>query len=165
MIDKLNELEKKFEELNRQLADSATIANPTAYQKYAKSHRELSEIVDRFREYKDLLRGIEDTKALVRTETDPEMKNLAEEELATLEQRAEACQKDLQLLLMPKDPNDEKNVLLEIRAGTGGDEATLFAAELFRMYVRYAERMRLACGGHGRTCLRGGGIQGDHRHY
>jgi peptide chain release factor 1 len=139
MIDKLNELEKKFEELNRQLADPAIIANPTAYQKYAKAHRELSEIVDRFREYKDLLRGVEDTKTLLRTETDPEMKNLAEEELATLEQRAEACQKDLQLLLMPKDPHDEKNVLLEIRAGTGGDEATLFAAELFRMYVRYAE--------------------------
>ncbi len=142
MIDKLNELEKKFEELNRQLADPAITASPATYQKYAKAHRELSGIVDRFREYKDLLRGVEDTRALLRTETDPEMKNLVEEELATLEQRAEACQKDLQLLLMPKDPNDEKNVLLEIRAGTGGDEATLFAAELFRMYVRYAE----ACG-------------------
>ncbi len=139
MIDKLNELEKKFEELNRLLADPATTANPAAYQKYAKSHRDLSEIVDRFRQYKDLLRGIEDMKALLRTETDPDMKTLAEEELADLEQRAEDCRKDLQLLLMPKDPNDEKNVLLEIRAGTGGDEATLFAAELFRMYVRYAE--------------------------
>lgn len=142
MIDKLNELEKKFEELNRQLADPAIIANQTSYQKYAKAHRELSEIVDRFREYKDLLRGVEDTRAMLRTETDPEMKTLAEEELAALEQRAEVCQKDLQLLLMPKDPNDDKNVLLEIRAGTGGDEATLFAAELFRMYVRHAE----ACG-------------------
>ena len=73
MIDKLNELEKKFEELNRQLADPTIIANPAAYQKYAKSHRELSEIVDRFREYKDLLRGVEDTRTLLRTETDPEM--------------------------------------------------------------------------------------------
>ncbi len=139
MIDKLNELEQKFEEINRQLADPAVISNPAAYQKYAKAHRELSEIVDRFREYKELLRRLEDTRTLLRTETDPEMKSMAEEELATLEARAETCQKDLQLLLMPKDPNDEKNVLLEIRAGTGGDEATLFAAELFRMYVRHAE--------------------------
>jgi peptide chain release factor 1 len=139
MIDKLNEFEKKYEELNRQLADPAIIASPASYQKYAKAHRELSDIVERFREYKGLLRGIEDTRTLLRTETDLEMRKLAEEELAVLEAREETCRKDLQLLLMPKDPNDEKNVLLEIRAGTGGDEATLFAAELFRMYVRFAE--------------------------
>ncbi len=140
MIDKLNELEKKFEELNRQLADPEVLANPTSYQKYAKTHRELSEIVEKFREYKDLLHSIEETKSLLHSEGDPEMRKLAEEELASLEERSDACQKELQLLLMPKDPNDEKNVLLEIRAGTGGDEATLFAAELFRMYSRYAER-------------------------
>jgi peptide chain release factor 1 len=140
MIDKLNELEQKFKEINRHRADPEVISSPATYQKYAKAHRELSEIVDRFREYKELLRRLEDTRTLLRTETDPEMKSMAEEELATLETRTEACQKDLQLLLMPKDPNDEKNVLLEIRAGTGGDEATLFAAELFRMYVRHAEQ-------------------------
>jgi peptide chain release factor 1 len=140
MIDKLNELEQRFEELNRQLADPAVLANPAAYQKYAKAHRDLSEVVEKFREYKDLLHSIEETKSMLHAEADQEMRKLAEEELGMLEGRASACQKELQLLLMPKDPNDEKNVLLEIRAGTGGDEATLFAAELFRMYARYAER-------------------------
>ncbi len=140
MMDKLNEIEKKFEELNRQLADPAVFANPAAYQKYAKAHRELSGIVERFQEYKGLLRSVEETRFLVQTEGDTEMRQMAEDELKALEQKAEACQKDLQMLLMPRDPNDEKNVLLEIRAGTGGDEATLFAAELFRMYSRFAER-------------------------
>jgi peptide chain release factor 1 len=140
MIEKLNELEQRFEELNRQLADPAVLANPAVYQKCAKAHRDLSEVVEKFREYKDLLRGIEETRSLLRAEADPEMQKLAGEELGVLEERASTCQKELQLLLMPKDPNDEKNVLLEIRAGTGGDEATLFAAELFRMYSRYAER-------------------------
>jgi peptide chain release factor 1 len=140
MIDKLNELEKKYDDLNHQLADPAVSANPASYQKYAKAHRELSEIVEKFREYKDLLHSIEETRSLVQTETDPEMRKLAEDELVALEERADASHKELQTLLMPKDPNDEKNVLLEIRAGTGGDEATLFAAELFRMYSRYAER-------------------------
>ncbi len=140
MIDKLNELEQKFEELNRLLADPEVLANPSTYQKHAKKHRELAEIVERFREYKDLLQGIEGTKSLLHSESDPEMRKMAEEELASLEERAGACQKNLQWLMMPKDPNDEKNVLLEIRAGTGGDEATLFAAELFRMYSRHAEK-------------------------
>jgi peptide chain release factor 1 len=140
MIDKLNELEKKYDDLNHQLADPAVSANPASYQKYAKAHRELSEIVEKFREYKDLLHSIEETRSLVQTETDPEMRKLAEDELVVLEERADASHRELQTLLMPKDPNDEKNVLLEIRAGTGGDEATLFAAELFRMYSRFAER-------------------------
>jgi len=140
MMDKLNDLEKKFEELNRQLADPAVFANPATYQKYAKAHRDLSGIVGRFQEYKALLGHVEETRSLLQTEADPEMKQLAEDELRTLEEKADACRSDLQLLLMPKDPNDEKNVLLEIRAGTGGDEATLFAAELFRMYARFAER-------------------------
>jgi peptide chain release factor 1 len=142
MIDKLNALEKKFEELNTILADPAVFADQTAYQKHAKAHRELREIVEKFREYKGILQGIEDTKTISASESDPEMRKLAEEELAALQAREQDCQKDLQYLLMPKDPNDEKNVLLEIRAGTGGNEATLFAAELFRMYSRYAERAR-----------------------
>jgi peptide chain release factor 1 len=140
MIDKLNSLEQKYDELNALLADPAVFANPAQYQKHAKAHSELSEVVEKFREYKGILAGLEETKALLSLEADPEMRKLAEEELLSLQQRAESCQKDLQILLMPKDPNDEKNVLLEIRAGTGGDEATLFAAELFRMYVRYAEQ-------------------------
>ena len=139
MIDKLRDLEQKFEELNTTLADPAVFANPAAYQKHAKAHRDLSEIVEKYREYKELLRSIEETKSMIASESELEMRNLAEEELRSLEEREQSCMKELQLLLMPKDPNDEKNVLLEIRAGTGGDEATLFAAELFRMYGRYAE--------------------------
>jgi peptide chain release factor 1 len=140
MIDKLNSLEKRFEELNAILADPAIFADQANYQKHAKAHRELRAIVEKFREYKVILRGIEETKTLCESETDPEMRKLADEELASLQEREKECQKELQFLLMPKDPNDEKNVLLEIRAGTGGNEATLFAAELFRMYSRYAER-------------------------
>jgi peptide chain release factor 1 len=140
MIDKLTALEKKFEELNTLLSDPAVFANPATYQKHAKAHRDLSEIVDKFRQYKEVLSAVEDTKSMLRTEADPDMRSLAEEELASLEAKASDCEKELQVLLMPKDPNDEKNVLLEIRAGTGGHEATLFAAELFRMYSRYAER-------------------------
>ena len=140
MIDKLNALEQRFEELSAIMSEPSVIANPSVYQKHAKSYRELGGIVENFREYKDILRGIEETKALLNSEEDPEMRKLAQEELDALEGRAEACQKQIQLLLTPKDPNDEKNVLLEIRAGTGGSEATLFAAELFRMYSRHAER-------------------------
>jgi peptide chain release factor 1 len=140
MIDKLSALENKYEELNRLLADPEIFANPANYQKHAKAHRDLSVLVEKFREYKEILRGLEDAKTLCGSEEDPEMRNLAEEEMSKLQVREKACQKELQLLLTPKDPNDEKNVLLEIRAGTGGHEATLFAAELFRMYSRYAER-------------------------
>jgi peptide chain release factor 1 len=142
MIDKLNALEKKFEELNAILADPAIFADQAAYQKHARAHRDLNGIVEKFREYKNILRGIEETKTLNGSETDPEMRKLADEELAVLQGREKECQEQLQLLLMPKDPNDDKNVLLEIRAGTGGNEATLFAAELFRMYSRFAERAR-----------------------
>jgi len=140
MIDKLNALEQRFEALSAIMAEPSVMANPSVYQKHARSYRELGEVVENFRAYKDILRGIEETKALLNSEEDPEMRKLAQEELNSLEQRAQACQKQLQLLLTPKDPNDEKNVLLEIRAGTGGSEASLFAAELFRMYSRHAER-------------------------
>jgi len=140
MIDKLNALEKRYEELNAFLADPTVVADHSAYQKHAKAHRELGEIVEKFREYKNVLQAIEETKALAASENDPDMCKLADEELVSLEELEKSCHKELQWLLMPKDPNDEKNVLLEIRAGTGGNEATLFAAELFRMYSRFAER-------------------------
>jgi peptide chain release factor 1 len=142
MIDKLNALEKRFEEINALLADLAVFADPAVYQKHAKAHSELQEIVEKFREYKGILRGVEDTKALIISETDQEMRKLADEELSALLESEKECQQQLQVLLMPKDPNDAKNVLLEIRAGTGGNESTLFAAELFRMYSRFAERCR-----------------------
>src|SRR5262245_38957760 len=125
MIDKLTALEQKFVELSRLLADPSVIANQSAYQKHAKAYRELEEIVERFREFKEVNREIEETRSILESETDPEMRKLADEERARLEERAAACQSELQRLMMPKDPNDEKNVLLEIRAGTGGDEATL----------------------------------------
>ncbi|MBN2318681.1 MAG: peptide chain release factor 1 [Acidobacteria bacterium] len=140
MIEKLNALEKKYDELNAILADPAVIADQAAYKKHAKAHRDLQEIVEKFSEYKVVLREMEETRALIQAETDPEMRKLADEELALLLDRESECRKNLQLLLMPKDPNDDKNVLLEIRAGTGGNEATLFAADLFRMYSRFAER-------------------------
>jgi peptide chain release factor 1 len=141
MIDKLNALERKYEELIVLLADPVILADQAAYQKHAKTHRELHAIVENFREYKSILQGIEDAKALASSENDQEMRRLAEDELMVLQEREKEIQKELQLLLMPKDPNDEKNVLVEIRAGTGGNESTLFAAELFRMYSRFAERM------------------------
>jgi len=143
LIDKLQSVEARYEELNQLLADPDVVADSKRYQKTAKSHSDLADIVSRFREYKDLERSIRDTEGMVRdAESDPEMKAMAEAELAELERRLEQCENDLKLLLLPKDPNDERNVILEIRAGTGGDEATLFAADVFRMYSRYAERQR-----------------------
>src|SRR5262249_22180030 len=126
----------------RALASPEVISDSSKYQKTAKAHSELSEIVEKYREYKDLQRGIEESKAMITDESDAELKAYAQEELTRLEERLGATENELKMLLVPKDPNDEKNVVLEIRAGTGGDEATLFAAEMFRMYSRYAEAQR-----------------------
>jgi peptide chain release factor 1 len=142
MIEKLNALERKFEELNAILSDPAVIADQASYRKHAKAHSDLREIVETFAAYKEILRGIEETRSMILAETDPEMRKLADEELVLLQAREEESRRELQLLMMPKDPNDEKNVLLEIRAGTGGNEATLFAADLFRMYSRFSEKVR-----------------------
>ena len=109
------------------------------YQKTAKAHSEITPVVERYREYKDLKKGIAESKAVLADEKDPEMRAYAQEELDKLEARLAQAEQELKVLLLPKDPNDEKDVILEIRAGTGGDEATLFAAEMFRMYTRYAE--------------------------
>ena len=139
MFDKLKQVEARFEELNQQLADPAVLADGVRYQKTAKSQAEISELVEKYREWKQVEKGVADAKALL---DDPDMKALAQEELAELEKRREALEQELKVLLLPSDPNDEKNVILEIRAGTGGDEASLFAADLFRMYSRYAESQR-----------------------
>ena len=123
----------------------STLEDPTdsaKYQKTAKAHAEIAPIVEKYREYKDLTKGIADSKAMLADEKDPEMRAYAQEELDKFEARVGAVEEELKVLLLPKDPNDEKNVILEIRAGTGGDEATLFAAEIFRMYTRYAEMQR-----------------------
>jgi len=139
LIDRLRTVEARYDELTQQLADPAVVSDSKRYQKTAKAHAELGELVHKFRQYKDLERGIAETKAMLGEETDLELKAMAEEELAGLEARLAECEHQLKLLLLPKDPNDERNVILEIRAGTGGDEAALFVADVFRMYTRYAE--------------------------
>jgi len=139
MFERLDQIEAKYEELTRALASPEVIADSSRYQKTAKAHSEIAAIVDKYREYKDLQRGIEESKAMIAEESDADLRAYAQEELTRLESRVGTTEAELKLLLVPKDPNDEKNVVLEIRAGTGGDEATLFAAEIFRMYTRYAE--------------------------
>jgi peptide chain release factor 1 len=142
MFERLEQTEAKYEELTKALA-SPEIANDSAkYQKTAKAHAELTQVVQKYREYKDLTRGIKDSRQMVAEETDAEMKAYAQQELQELEHRVAAVAEELKVLLLPKDPNDDKNIIVEIRAGTGGDEASLFAAELFRMYNRYAESQR-----------------------
>ena len=142
MFDRLDQIEARYEELNNALASPETIHDSAKYQRTAKAHSEIATIVGKYREFKDLKKGIADSKAMLADEKDPEMRAYAQEELAKLEGRVGSVEEQLKFLLLPKDPNDEKNVILEIRAGTGGDEATLFAAELFRMYDRYAESKR-----------------------
>jgi peptide chain release factor 1 len=139
MFERLAQIEIRYDELTQALA-SPDITNDSArFQKTAKAHSEISDIVEKYREYKDLTRGIAESKAMLVDETDLDMRAYAEEELAKLEPRVTTIEEELKVLLLPKDPNDEKNVILEIRAGTGGDESTLFVAEVFRMYNRYAE--------------------------
>src|ERR1700746_1077355 len=140
MFERLSQIEARYEELTRALASPEVIADSAKYQKTAKAHSELADIVEKYREYKDLIRGIAESKAVLADEKDPEMLAYAQEELDNLETRVAQVEADLKVLLLPKDPNDEKDVILEIRAGTGGDEATLFADEMFRMYSRYAEQ-------------------------
>ena len=139
-VDKLAEIERRYEALTAQLGEPGVLADQSLYQKAAKAHSELREVVEKYREWKGINKGLEETKALLEeASTDLEMKALAHEELIDLEKRRADVEEQLRVLLLPKDPNDEKNVVLEIRAGTGGDEASLFAQEIFRMYNRYAE--------------------------
>ena len=142
MFERLNQIEKKYDELTQALSSPEVIGDSAKYQKTAKAHSEVAEIVEKYREYKDLQRGIAESKTMVAEESDAELRAYAQEELTRLEERLAATDAELKVLLIPKDPNDDKNVVLEIRAGTGGDEATLFAAEMFRMYSRYAETQR-----------------------
>jgi peptide chain release factor 1 len=142
MFERLDQIEARYEELTQALASPEIIGDSAKYQKTAKAHSEIAEIVEKYREFKDLKKGIAESKAVLADEKDPEMLAYAREELEKLELRLATIEEELKVLLLPKDPNDEKNVILEIRAGTGGDEATLFAAEMFRMYDRYAESQR-----------------------
>jgi peptide chain release factor 1 len=140
MLDRLDSIEEKYEELTGQLSDPELLSDQSTYTKIARQHNELGQIVSKYREFKALDRGIQETNELLENEDDPEMLSLARTELSELEQRRSSLEAELKVLLIPTDPNDEKNVILEIRAGTGGDEATLFAAEIVRMYSRYGER-------------------------
>ena len=139
MFDRLNAIEARYDELMRLLGDAGVQSNPDEYRKHAKSLAEIQPLVEMFRAYKRVLMEITQTEELART-GDTDMRDLADQELRVLRERQAAFLTDMEVLLVPKDPNDEKNVILEIRAGTGGDEAGLFAAELFRMYHRFSER-------------------------
>ncbi len=135
---KLDDIEARFEALTAQMADPAVIGDSELYRKTAKAHSELAEIVGKYREWKETHNNLEQARQML-DESDAELRDMAAEEVERLEPELTRLEEELKVLLLPKDPNDEKNVVLEIRAGTGGDEATLFAAEIFRMYTRYAE--------------------------
>jgi peptide chain release factor 1 len=141
MLSKLQSLEDKREDLARLLADPARIGDSNAFRTHSKAYADLEEVVDRFREYKRLLKDEEGAREMLRG-SDDEMRRLVQDELASIASRKEELEKSLRKLLLPRDPNDERNVILEVRAGTGGEEAALFASEIFRMYVRYAEKHR-----------------------
>ncbi len=138
MIHKLKGIEERFIKIEHLLSDPAVISDQKKYQEYLKEHGELNKIVPVFREYEGVLGELEEAKELLKDD-DPDMRNMAKEEIPELEQRIEQLTSRINILLMPKDPRDGKNVILEIRAGTGGEEAGLFAGNLFRMYSRYVE--------------------------
>ena len=142
VFEKLEDTERRFEELQAELSEP-TVTNDTArFRKLMKEQNDLSEVVGAYREYKQAKKNIEDSLAMLDTESDEELRELAKEELAQGKADVECLEQKIKILLLPKDPNDEKNVIVEIRAGAGGDEAALFAAELFRMYQKYAETQR-----------------------
>jgi peptide chain release factor 1 len=139
LTEKLDQLDSRFEEMTQQLSSAEIVADSSRFQKLAKQHAELSEIVAKHRQYKQIEKDLAGAHQMVVEADDAEMKQMAHDEEKQLTERKEVVERELKLLLLPKDLNDEKNVIVEIRAGTGGDEAALFAAELFRMYSRYAE--------------------------
>jgi peptide chain release factor 1 len=141
MFNKLAEFEVRFEEVESLLSDPEVLANQPEFRRLSKEHAALAELVAAFREYKKLLAGLEDNRELLK-EPDQEMREMAQAEILALEERRSALESDIKLLLLPKDPNDDRSVVLEIRAGTGGDESALFAGDLFRMYSRFAELNR-----------------------
>jgi len=140
MFEKLAQIEKNYEDLTEQISQPEFMSDMSAYAKLMKQHRSLGEIVEKYREVKKLQEGLAGAKELADAADDDELKEMALAEVAEIEAKLPAAEEALKFLLLPKDPNDEKNVILEIRAGTGGDEATLFAAEVLRMYTRFAER-------------------------
>ena len=142
MLDKLDQIASRYDELTQEMSSSELLSNPSAYAKVAKQHRSLGEVVQKYQAWKALKKELADARELYDTSDDDEMREMARLELDSLQAKIDETDRELKLLLVPSDPNDEKNVILEIRAGTGGDEATLFAAEMVRMYSRYAEKQR-----------------------
>lgn len=142
MLNKLEVLEDKYKELSEKIADPEIINNQKVWQKFIKEHAEVEPIVMKFREYKEVMNAIADSKTILQEESDEELRELAKMELSEMEEKVEPIEEELKILLLPKDPNDDKNVIVEIRGGAGGDEAALFAGDLFRMYCRYAERRK-----------------------
>ena len=142
MFDRLEDLGRRLEEILNQLGEPGVANDQNLYRKLMKEQAELAPIVEKYNEYKAAKEGIEDSLAILDEETDEEMRELAKEELNDCKERLAETENELKILLLPKDPNDEKNVIVEIRAGAGGDEAALFAAELYRMYVHFAEANR-----------------------
>ncbi|HHY33258.1 MAG TPA: peptide chain release factor 1 [Firmicutes bacterium] len=140
MLDRLDALEQRYEDLEATLADPAVVADQERYQKSAKAHASLEEIVTKYREYKKTCAEINDAREMLKSGADPELEQFLRSELDRLKAEESRLERELKILLLPKDPNDEKDVIMEIRAGTGGEEAALFAADLYRMYARYAEQ-------------------------
>jgi peptide chain release factor 1 len=139
LFEKLNQIEARYDDLAQQLSSPEVLGDSARLQKLARAHAEMGAMVEKYREWKEIERHLRDTKQMLIEAADAEMKQLAHDEQRRLEERKDAVERELKILLIPRDPNDEKNIILEIRAGTGGDEAGLFAGELFRMYSRYAE--------------------------
>ena len=140
MFNRLEDIQKKFLDAEKSLSDPVQIANPQRLQELSKIHAELSPIVNAYKDYQQIEITIDDTQTMLEEENDADILQLVQEELESLNKQRDALTETLKILLIPKDPDDEKNVIIEIRAGTGGEEASLFAAEIFRMYTRYAER-------------------------
>ena len=139
MFDRLDDMLRHYEELMLELNNPSVAEDQRKFRKLMKEQADLAPIVDAYKQYKQAKQDVEDSLALLDEESDEEMKELAKEELADAKKRIEELEQELKILLLPKDPNDDKNVIVEIRAGAGGDEAALFASELYRMYVHYAE--------------------------
>ena len=142
ILDRLNFIENKYDELSVKISDPSIMANQNEWRKLCKEHADLEIIVNKYKEYKNVTEELESNKEMLQVEDDKEMREMIHEEIKSLSEQSEQLEHELQILLLPKDPNDDKNVFVEIRAGAGGDEAALFAANLFRMYTRYAETQR-----------------------
>ena len=139
MFDRLDQLEARYDDLSHQMSDPTLVNDQKKFQAIAKQHRDMEPTVEKFRDYRSIKAAVADAKAML-AETDPDIRAMAQEELLTLEPRLAQVEEDLKVLLLPKDPSDDKNIIIELRAGTGGDEAAIFVSEMFRMYLRFAEQ-------------------------